>query len=65
MDRLYWWIVPGPVIIILLFYSISIPMIDRRMLRRKTGYRDYLKRTSAMIPWRPKEQTASSITLLK
>ena len=65
MDRLYWWILPGPVIIILLFYSISIPMIDKRMLRRKTGYRDYLKRTSAMIPWRPKEQSASSITLLK
>ncbi len=65
MDRFYWWIVPGPVIIILMFYSISIPMIDKRMLRRKTGYRDYMKRTSAMIPWKPKEKSASSITILK
>lgn len=65
MDRLYWWIVPGPVIIILMFYVISIPMIDKRMLRRKTGYRDYMKRTSAMIPWKPKEKPASSITLLR
>ena len=65
MDRLYWWIVPGPVIIILMFYLVSIPMIDKRMLRRKTGYRDYMKRTSAMIPWKPKEKSASSITILK
>jgi steroid 5-alpha reductase family enzyme len=65
MDRLYWWIVPGPVIIILMFYTVSIPMIDKRMLRRKTGYRDYMKRTSAMIPWKPKEKSVSSITLLK
>ena len=65
MDRLYWWILPGPIIIILLFYTISIPMIDKRMLRRKTGYRDYLKRTSAMIPWKPGEQPESSVTLLR
>jgi len=65
MERLYWWIVPGPVIMILMFYTVSIPMIDKRMLRRKTGYRDYMKRTSAMIPWKPKEKSASSITLLK
>ena len=64
-ERLYWWIVPGPVIIILMFYLISIPMIDKRMLRRKTGYRDYMKRTSALIPWKPKEKPASSVTLLK
>jgi steroid 5-alpha reductase family enzyme len=64
-ERLYWWIVPGPVIIILMFYTISIPMIDKRMLRRKTGYRDYLKRTSAMIPLKPKEKPASSINIIK
>ena len=65
MERVYWWIVPGPIIMILMFYTISIPMIDKRMLRRKTGYRDYLKRTSAMIPWKPKEKSASSVTILK
>lgn len=65
MEKFYWWILPGPVIIILTFYMISIPMIDKRMLRRKTGYRDYMKRTSAMIPWKPKEKPASSVTLMK
>ncbi len=64
-ERFYWWIMPGPVIIILMFYSVSIPMIDKRMLRRKTGYRDYLKRTSALIPRKPKEKPASSIIILK
>jgi steroid 5-alpha reductase family enzyme len=65
LNRLYWYTVPGPVIMILLFYTVSIPMMDKRMLRRKTGYRDYLKRTSAMVPWKPKEIPASSITILK
>jgi steroid 5-alpha reductase family enzyme len=50
---------------ILMFYTVSIPMIDKRMLRRKTGYRDYLKRTSAMIPWKPKKKPDSSITILR
>jgi steroid 5-alpha reductase family enzyme len=63
--QLYWWILPGPIIIILLFYGISIPMLDKRMLRRKTGYRDYLKRTPALIPWKPKEQSDSSFTILR
>ncbi len=64
-EQLYWWIVPGPVIIILMFYTISIPMIDKRMLRRKTGYRDYLKRTPDLIPWKPKEKSDSSFTILR
>lgn len=53
MPRAFWWTLPGPVLMILLFYIVSIPMIDKRMLRRKTGYRDYMKRTPAMIPWIP------------
>jgi steroid 5-alpha reductase family enzyme len=56
-----WWILPGPVLMILLFYTISIPMIDKRMLRRKTGYRDYSKRTSALIPWPPKPGPEGSV----
>jgi steroid 5-alpha reductase family enzyme len=65
MEEFYWWILPGPILMILMFYTISIPMIDRRMLRRRTGYRDYLKRTSALIPLPPGKQTGSSVTILK
>lgn len=64
MEEFYWWILPGPIFMILMFYAISIPMIDRRMLRRRTGYRDYIKRTSAMIPLPPKAVTGSSFTML-
>ncbi len=63
MEEIYWWILPGPIFMILMFYAISIPMIDRRMLRRRTGYRDYIKRTSAMIPLPPKKITGSSFTM--
>ena len=65
MDKAYWWILPGPVLMILMFYQISIPMIDKRMLRRRTGYRDYMKRTSAMIPLPPRKPVESSFTILK
>jgi steroid 5-alpha reductase family enzyme len=65
MEEAYWWILPGPIFMILMFYFISIPMIDKRMLRRRTGYRDYIKRTSALIPLIPKKQEESSITMLR
>ena len=65
MDKAYWWILPGPLLMILMFYFISIPMIDKRMLRRRTGYRDYLKQTSSMIPLPPKKPVESSFTFEK
>jgi len=46
-----WWTVPGPVLMTLLFYFISIPMIDKRMLSRKQGYAEYMASTSGLIPW--------------
>lgn len=65
VQEFYWWILPGPVFMILLFYLVSIPMIDKRMLRRRTGYRDYLKRTSPLIPMPPKKVPDTSITRLR
>jgi steroid 5-alpha reductase family enzyme len=50
-DTLIWWILPGPVVILLLFLFISVPMTDKRMLQRRRGYREYYKRTSGLIPW--------------
>jgi steroid 5-alpha reductase family enzyme len=64
MEQAYWWILPGPVFMILLFYFISIPLIDKRMLRRRTGYRNYLKRTSALIPLPPGKPQDSAATLI-
>ncbi len=63
--EVYWWILPGPVIVILMFHAVSIPMIDKRMLRRKTGYRDYMKRTSALVPRMPRRRLPGSEIRLK
>jgi steroid 5-alpha reductase family enzyme len=52
-----WWVFPGPVIIVLLFRFISVPMIDKRMLLRRRGYRDYYKITSGLVPWFKKKVT--------
>jgi steroid 5-alpha reductase family enzyme len=48
---LIWWTIPGPIVILLLFFFISVPMNDKRMLQRRRGYREYYKRTSGLIPW--------------
>ncbi|KPK83510.1 MAG: hypothetical protein AMS27_12645 [Bacteroides sp. SM23_62_1] len=50
-DTVTWWTLPGPVLMVLLFVFISIPMIDRRMLERKQGYDEYYRATSAIVPW--------------
>ncbi len=60
-----WWTLPGPILMILMFYAISIPMIDKRMLRRRTGYREYLKRTSGLIPMPQKKISDTAFTILK
>ncbi|MBL7110975.1 MAG: DUF1295 domain-containing protein [Bacteroidales bacterium] len=49
-----WWIIPGPAGMILLFWFISLPMIDRRMLQ-KPGYEEYYRKTSGIIPWKQKK----------
>ena len=53
-DPSYWWTIIGPISITLLFFFISIPMIDRRSLERRPGYEEHMRRLSACIPWFPK-----------
>jgi steroid 5-alpha reductase family enzyme len=50
-----WWYLAGPVVMILLFRFISVPMIDKRMLERRRGYREYMASTSALILWPSKK----------
>jgi steroid 5-alpha reductase family enzyme len=40
----------------LMFYFISIPMIDKRMTVKKTGYKNYKSTTPGLIPWFPKAE---------
>jgi len=48
----YWWTIIGPIAITLLFITISIPMIEKRMLARRPEYSAYQKSTSMLIPWK-------------
>ncbi|MBX3273333.1 MAG: DUF1295 domain-containing protein [Sandaracinaceae bacterium] len=46
-----WWAAIGPAAITLLFFFVSIPLMDARMSARRPGYADYAKRVSRLVPW--------------
>jgi len=51
-----WWVITGPLSMTLLFHFISIPMIEKRMEKRRDRY-DLVKRAiPRWIPWFPKEE---------
>jgi len=47
----YWWTVFGPALITLLFIFISIPMIEKRLKKRKSDYAAKRQGVSTFIPW--------------
>ena len=48
----YWWVIAGPAAITLMFIFASIPMIEKRMLKRRKDYDIYIKKVSMLIPWK-------------
>ena len=46
----HWWFVIGPAAITFLFFGISVPMTDRHLLARKSGYAEHMKRVPAIPP---------------
>ena len=51
----YWWVIVGPLFMTFLFYFISIPMIEKRMLAKRPDYAEIMKRIPKWIPWFPKK----------
>jgi steroid 5-alpha reductase family enzyme len=47
----YWWTFAGALSMILLFVFVSIPMMEKRSLESKSGYKEHRKRISMLIPW--------------
>jgi steroid 5-alpha reductase family enzyme len=45
-----WWFIVGPAAITGLFLGISVPMMDRHLLDRKSGYEEHRRRVPALIP---------------
>jgi steroid 5-alpha reductase family enzyme len=46
----YWWLIFGPAAMTALFFGISVPMMDRHLLARKSGYAEHMRRVPALLP---------------
>jgi steroid 5-alpha reductase family enzyme len=50
-----WWALFAPALMTLLIVKVSgVSLLEKGLSRTKPGYEDYLRRTSAFIPWPPK-----------
>lgn len=46
-----WWpAVIGPLVMVVLFVAASVPLMDKRSLRRRPGYAAYMRRVPALLP---------------
>jgi len=53
----YWWAtLAAPLVMAFLLTKLSgMPMLEKEMMARKPGYAEYVRQTSALIPWFPKK----------
>ena len=49
-DPSWIWSIAGPLAITLLFVSVSVPWMDRRMVSRHPAWAEHMKKTSALLP---------------
>ena len=49
-DPHWWWTVVGPIVMVVLFESTSIPMMEKRSLQRRPAYADYQHRVPRLLP---------------
>ncbi len=51
----FWWTAPSPVVMTLLLRRVSgVTLLERNLAQTKPGYRDYVRRTNAFVPWFPR-----------
>jgi steroid 5-alpha reductase family enzyme len=55
-DIHFWWTIIGPILILLLFYFISIPLMDQRNLSRRPNYEKHMKKVSKLLLLPPKKE---------
>lgn len=52
-----WWTIFSPIIMTLLLVRVSgVALLEKTLTKTKPGYEEYLKNTSAFIPWFPKSK---------
>ncbi|UDY34497.1 DUF1295 domain-containing protein [Dermatobacter hominis] len=54
-DPGWWWTVVGPVAVLVMFLTASIPLLDDRSRERRPGFSEYAARTSALVPLPPRK----------
>jgi steroid 5-alpha reductase family enzyme len=50
----WWWTLPGPLVITVMFRFASLPLMEERSHARRPGYAEHARRTSLIIPWPPR-----------
>ena len=56
-----WWTIVSPLVVTALLLRVSgVPMLESGMAERRPGYRSYVERTSAFLPWRPRPEDRHS-----
>ncbi|MGV9141861.1 MAG: DUF1295 domain-containing protein, partial [Promethearchaeota archaeon] len=55
-----WFTIVGPVLILVLFNYISIPLMEERNLKRRINYEKHIRQVSKLIPWFPKKNKGNS-----
>lgn len=54
-----WWSLPAPLLMTFLLLKVSgVVLLEKDITERRPGYRDYVARTSAFIPWPPRGSAA-------
>ncbi len=54
-DPGWWWTIVGPVAVVVMFLTASVPMLDDRSRERRPGFAEYADRTSALVPLPPRK----------
>jgi steroid 5-alpha reductase family enzyme len=49
-DPHWWWTIAGPAVMVLLFQTASIPMMETRSMQRRPDYADYQARVPKLLP---------------
>jgi steroid 5-alpha reductase family enzyme len=52
----FWWTFTGALAVTLMFIFISIPMMEKRAMQNKPGYKEYRQKVSMIIPWFQKKK---------
>lgn len=51
-----WWTLVGPALLTFLLLRVSgVALLESTIATRRPGYRDYVARTSAFVPWFPRK----------